>query len=120
MVETAVLASERYYPAFQLACWGDQSPKEVIHGHCRRVRSLTCCYSNRGKLMAFDDIAARGMVILAVAKWALQCWRVASRGIPPASVTVVDLHLGTGSRPGETQHPHSRHRRGGDRGQAGK
>lgn len=30
MVETAILASERYYPAFQLACWGSQSPSEAI------------------------------------------------------------------------------------------
>jgi hypothetical protein len=30
MVETSILASERYYPAFQLACWGSQSPSEAI------------------------------------------------------------------------------------------
>ena len=30
MVETAVLASERYYPAFQLACWGGRSPAEAM------------------------------------------------------------------------------------------
>ncbi|MEM9756848.1 MAG: YbjN domain-containing protein [Pseudomonadota bacterium] len=30
MVETAVLASERYYPAFQLACWGDRTVKEAM------------------------------------------------------------------------------------------
>lgn len=30
MVETAVLASERYYPAFQLACWGNGTPAEAM------------------------------------------------------------------------------------------
>ena len=30
MVETAVLASERYDPAFQLACWGNRSPEEAM------------------------------------------------------------------------------------------
>ena len=30
MVETAVLAAERYYPAFQLACWGGRSPKDAL------------------------------------------------------------------------------------------
>ncbi|MEM9320420.1 MAG: YbjN domain-containing protein [Pseudomonadota bacterium] len=30
MVETAVLASERYYPAFQLACWGDRSARDAM------------------------------------------------------------------------------------------
>jgi hypothetical protein len=25
-----VLASERYYPAFQLACWGGRSPSEAL------------------------------------------------------------------------------------------
>lgn len=30
MVETAVLASERYYPAFQLACWGNRSAEEAM------------------------------------------------------------------------------------------
>ncbi|MDA0924030.1 YbjN domain-containing protein [Roseicyclus sp.] len=30
MVETAVLAAERYYPAFQLACWGNRSPEDAL------------------------------------------------------------------------------------------
>ncbi|MEM1273163.1 MAG: YbjN domain-containing protein [Pseudomonadota bacterium] len=30
MVETAVLAAERYYPAFQLACWGNRTPSEAM------------------------------------------------------------------------------------------
>ncbi|MBF9032234.1 diacylglyceryl transferase [Rhodobacterales bacterium HKCCE3408] len=30
MVETAVLAAERYYPAFQLACWGNRSPEAAM------------------------------------------------------------------------------------------
>jgi hypothetical protein len=30
MVETAFVAAERYYPAFQLACWGDQSPTQAM------------------------------------------------------------------------------------------
>lgn len=30
MVETAVLAAERYYPAFQLACWGNSTPSEAM------------------------------------------------------------------------------------------
>jgi len=30
MVETAVLAAERYYPAFQLALWSDRSPEEAM------------------------------------------------------------------------------------------
>jgi hypothetical protein len=29
-VETAVLAAERYYPAFQLACWGHRSPADAL------------------------------------------------------------------------------------------
>ena len=31
MVETAVLASERYYPAFQLACWGNTTPRDAMN-----------------------------------------------------------------------------------------
>ena len=30
MVETAIVAAERYYPAFQLACWGDQSAGDAL------------------------------------------------------------------------------------------
>ena len=30
MVDTAVLAAERYYPAFQLACWGNRSPADAL------------------------------------------------------------------------------------------
>ena len=30
MVETAVLAAERFYPAFQLACWTDKTPSEAM------------------------------------------------------------------------------------------
>ncbi len=30
MVETAVIASERYYPAFQLALWSDRTPEEAM------------------------------------------------------------------------------------------
>ena len=30
MVETAVLAAERYYPVFQLACWGNRSPEDAL------------------------------------------------------------------------------------------
>lgn len=30
MVETAVLAAERYYPAFQLACWGNRTAEEAM------------------------------------------------------------------------------------------
>ncbi|MBF9034198.1 diacylglyceryl transferase [Rhodobacterales bacterium HKCCE2091] len=30
MVDTAVMAAERYYPAFQLACWGNRSPADAM------------------------------------------------------------------------------------------
>ena len=30
MVETAVVAAERYYPAFQLAVWSDKAPAEAM------------------------------------------------------------------------------------------
>ena len=30
MVETAVMAAERYYPAFQLACWGNKTPEQAM------------------------------------------------------------------------------------------
>ena len=30
MIGAAVLSSERYYPAFQLAVWGDQTPAEAM------------------------------------------------------------------------------------------
>jgi hypothetical protein len=30
MVTTAVQASERFYPAFQLVCWGDESPANAL------------------------------------------------------------------------------------------
>lgn len=30
MVETAVLAAERFYPAFQLACWTDKTPEQAM------------------------------------------------------------------------------------------
>ena len=30
MIATAVLAAERYYPAFQLVAWGDQAPEEAM------------------------------------------------------------------------------------------
>ncbi|MEZ5685921.1 MAG: YbjN domain-containing protein [Paracoccaceae bacterium] len=30
LIGAAVVASERFYPAFQLACWGDQSPEEAM------------------------------------------------------------------------------------------
>lgn len=30
LIRAAVTASERYYPAFQLVCWGDQAPQEAM------------------------------------------------------------------------------------------
>ncbi len=30
MISAAVLSAERYYPAFQLVVWGDQSPKDAM------------------------------------------------------------------------------------------
>ncbi len=30
MVQAAVEACERYYPAFQLVCWGDENPKQAM------------------------------------------------------------------------------------------
>jgi hypothetical protein len=30
LIAAAVLASERFYPAFQLACWGDRSPADAM------------------------------------------------------------------------------------------
>lgn len=30
MISAAVGASERFYPAFQLVCWGDKSPKDAM------------------------------------------------------------------------------------------
>ena len=30
MIATAVLASERYYPAFQLVAWGDRAPEDAM------------------------------------------------------------------------------------------
>ncbi len=30
MLSAAVLASERFYPAFQLVCWGDRTPAEAM------------------------------------------------------------------------------------------
>ena len=31
MIASAVMAAERYYPAFQLVAWGDQTPGEAMH-----------------------------------------------------------------------------------------
>ncbi|TCP44095.1 YbjN domain-containing protein [Rhodovulum marinum] len=30
LIRTAVAASERFYPAFQLVCWGDRSPQDAL------------------------------------------------------------------------------------------
>ncbi|GFE63327.1 YbjN domain-containing protein [Litoreibacter roseus] len=30
MLTTAVMASERFYPAFQLVCWGDRTPEDAM------------------------------------------------------------------------------------------
>lgn len=30
MVSSAIMAAERYYPAFQLACWGESTPQEAM------------------------------------------------------------------------------------------
>ena len=30
MVTAAIMAAERYYPAFQLACWGDSTPEQAM------------------------------------------------------------------------------------------
>ena len=30
LISAAVLASERFYPAFQLACWGDRTPADAM------------------------------------------------------------------------------------------
>lgn len=30
VLSTAVTSAERFYPAFQLVCWGDQPPKEAL------------------------------------------------------------------------------------------
>lgn len=30
LITTAVTAAERYYPAFQLACWGDDTPERAM------------------------------------------------------------------------------------------
>lgn len=30
LISQAVTASERFYPAFQLCCWGDQSPEQAL------------------------------------------------------------------------------------------
>ncbi len=31
LISSAVLASERFYPAFQMVCWGDKTPAESMH-----------------------------------------------------------------------------------------
>ena len=31
MVSTAVSSAERFYPAFQLVCWSDETPEEALH-----------------------------------------------------------------------------------------
>ena len=30
MISSAVMAAERFYPAFQLVCWGDRSPEQAM------------------------------------------------------------------------------------------
>jgi hypothetical protein len=30
LITAAVLSAERYYPAFQLAVWGDRTPKQAL------------------------------------------------------------------------------------------
>jgi len=30
MLSTAVVISERFYPAFQLVCWGDRTPENAM------------------------------------------------------------------------------------------
>ena len=30
LIRAAVMASERYYPAFQLVCWGDDTPEQAM------------------------------------------------------------------------------------------
>ncbi|MGC9420711.1 MAG: YbjN domain-containing protein, partial [Rhodovulum sp.] len=30
LIRTAVAASERFYPAFQLVCWGDRCPQDAL------------------------------------------------------------------------------------------
>ena len=30
MISSAVMAAERFYPAFQLACWGDRTPEQAM------------------------------------------------------------------------------------------
>lgn len=30
MISAAVMSAERFYPAFQLVCWSDRSPKEAL------------------------------------------------------------------------------------------
>ncbi len=31
LISSAVLAAERFYPAFQMVCWGDKSPADAMH-----------------------------------------------------------------------------------------
>jgi hypothetical protein len=31
LISSAVLASERFYPAFQMVCWADKTPAEAMH-----------------------------------------------------------------------------------------
>ena len=31
LISAAVSAAERFYPAFQLVAWGDQSPEDAMH-----------------------------------------------------------------------------------------
>ena len=30
MIRAAVLSAERFYPAFQLVCWGDEAPADAM------------------------------------------------------------------------------------------
>ena len=30
LVENAIVACEQFYPAFQLTCWGDETPEESM------------------------------------------------------------------------------------------
>ena len=108
MIKTAVSSAERFYPAFQLVAWANETPEEAMKvaiaeaygralparalGGFQRDRSaLTFPRIKTGNFMDMQNVERRGLVLLGCGKMGsamLQGWL--SGGLPTSSVWVLD------------------------------
>ena len=74
LIAAAVMASERFYPAFQLATWGRQHTRRRHESrHCRGLRARITCRKTGGFIWRWTWSPVMGWFFWAAARWGRPC-----------------------------------------------